>query len=296
MGEDAEFAPEESGQDSEVVELPGEQQETESGSAESTPTDRESETEKDNPAWKDILDPVPQEFHGHLKGHLSRMNQYAQELEQKYSGYKPFAENNVTREQLEMGLQLIQTFNQNPRGVWEYLTKTYNFTPEQQQQLQDAVTDSQSQEVDGEQPDIFKDPRVQQLANQSAFAMQQVQQMQQAQLEAQMSAQVDNEINALSQHPQYKNIPRDIVIRQALGMAAAEQNRTGREVPADLMAAAKYLWDSGAYQSRNRPIPPNLTNGNRGVPSDGDPLEGIGSKSRRERTALFARLAAEANQ
>ena len=294
MPEDFEFEPE--SQDSAEVTLPGEQQEVEPTDSQTAPTENEAqptETEiKDNPAWKDILTPVPEQFHPHLKGHLSRMEQYAQEAQQRFTPYKQFAENNITPEILQQGIQLMQAFNQNPRAIYDYLAQAYNFQ-QQENQSQDQKRDNAQEnlELGEEQSDIFKDPRVQALANQSAFAAQQVQLMQEQAMQAQMSAQVDRELNALAAHPQYRSIPTDVVIRQALGMAAAEEARTGREVPADVMAAAKFLWDSGAFQSRSqRPLPPNLSRSNAGVPSDGDPLEGIGSKSRQQRTALVAEM------
>ena len=269
---------------------------------EPTPSgDQSSQTEqeiKDNPAWKDILDPVPEHFHPHLKGHLSRMEKYAQEQQQAAAAYKEFTDNKITRDQLVQGLQFINLLNTNPRGVYDYLAQQYNY----QQQAQAAANGQEQQreenqpsgtnasvELGEEQPDIFKDPRVQQLQNQATFAAQAVQQMQEQAIQQQMAAQVDTEVAAVSNHPQYKSLPMELVIRTALGMAAEQQARTGKEVPADVMAAAKSLWDTGAFAPKSRVTPPpNLSRARSGVPADSEPE--YGKMTRQQRTAYVAEM------
>ena len=106
---------------------------------------------------------------------------------------------------------------------------------------------------------------------------------------AQMQAQVDTELRTVSEHTQYKNLPMDLVIRTALGMAAEQQAKTGKEVPADVMAAAKSLWDTGAFVPRNRVTPPpNLSRARSGVPADSEPE--YGKMTRQQRTAYVAEM------
>lgn len=247
---------------------------------------------KDNPAWKDILDPVPEHFHSHLKGHLSRMERYAQEQQQEAALYKEFKENNISKDQLVQGLQFINLLNTNPRGVYDYLQQQYNYA-----QTQEAVANSQEQqrgesqpenlELGEEQSDIFKDPRYQQVSNQAQFAAQAVQEMQERAIRQQMEYEVTNDLNSVETHPQYKNLPRDLVIRTALGMAAEQQAKTGREVGADVMAAAKSLWETGAFAPKSRVnLPPNLSRTRSGVPADTEPE--FGKMTRQQRTAYLA--------
>lgn len=252
---------------------------------------------KDNPAWKDILDPVPEHFHSHLKGHLSRMEKYAQEQQLQAAAYKEFTENNISRDQLVQGLQLMNLMNTNPRGVYDYLQQQYNYQTQQAaaQSQEPKRTEDQTLELGEDQPDIFKDPRVQQLANQAQFAQQAVEQMQNAQLAQQMQAQVDAEVNAVQNHMQYKNLPMDLVIRTALGMAAEQQAKTGRETPADVMAAAKVLWETGGFAPKNRATPPpNLSRARTGVPADSEPE--YGKMTRQQRTAYVAEMMRHSEQ
>lgn len=263
---------------------------------EPTPVEKQStETEQDkvvdNPAWKDILDPVPAHFHSHLKGHLSRMEKYAQEQSEIAASYKDFRENNVSKEQLSQGLQLMNLLNSNPRGVYDYLAQAYNFQQAQQEAVkaEQEREQNQSLELGEDQPDIFKDPRVQQLANQAQFAQQAVQQMQEQAMAQQMQVQVDAELNAVQNHAQYKSLPMDLVIRTALGMAAEQQAKTGREVPADVMAAAKSLWDTGVFAAKTRtPAPPNLSRGRGSIPAESEP--DYGKMTRQQRTAYVAEM------
>lgn len=267
---------------------------TEENNSAATSTEAQTPTEqeiKDNPAWKDILDPVPEHFHPHLKGHLSRLEKYSQELQQKNATWKDFEENNVSKDTLVQGLQFLNLLNTNPKGVYDYLAQAYNFQAQQQaaaqSQGQPPATNQETLELGEEQPDIFKDPRVQQLANQAQFAQQAVEQMQQQNMAAQMQQQVDAELNAVQNHMQYKNLPMDLVIRTALGMAAESQARTGRETPADVMAAAKSLWETGAFAPKTRiPAPPNLSGRRTGTPAESEP--DFGKMTRQQRTAYVA--------
>lgn len=251
---------------------------------------------EDNPAWKDILDPVPEHFHPHLKGHLSRMNKYAQEQQQAAASYKEFTDNNISKDQLVQGLQFINLLNTNPRGVYDYLQQQYNFQQAQaaaaqgqEQQREENQNGNQSLELGEEQSDIFKDPRYQQMANQAQFAAQAVQQMQEQQMAAQAQYQVDTEIKAIENHPQYKSLPMDLIIRTALGMAAEQEARTGTKVGADVMAAAKSLWDTGAFVPKTRVTPPpNLSRARSGVPADSEPE--YGKMTRQQRTAYVAEM------
>lgn len=286
-----EFEPE-SSQEGVEAEASTQQQEQVESQQESQVEGQSTKTEqeiKDNPAWKDVLDPVPEHFHPHLKGHLSRMEKYAQDLSAQAAAYKEFTDNNVSKEQLSQGLQLMQLLQTNPRGVYDYLAQAYNFQQAQQNQFEAAKQEEKREnlELGEDEPDIFKDPRVQQLANQAQFAQQAVQQMQEQQLAVQMQAQVDAELNAVQNHMQYKNLPMDLVIRTALGMAAEQQARTGREVPADVMAAAKSLWETGAFVGKTRATPPpNLSRGRGSIPAESEPE--YGKMTRQQRTAYVA--------
>lgn len=299
MSEAPEFAPEslDEVQDDTPVEGVSEQTESSESQPESSPSNEgglQQESPKDNPAWNDVLGKVPESFHSPLKEYLSKQDKAFQELQQGYSGYKAFRENNVSPEVLAQGLQLIQAFQQNPRAIYDYLTQAYNFGAQQQAQQQTPKEQEEQLELGDEQKlDISKDPRFQQVANQAEIAQQMIVQMQQQQLEAQMNQQVDAEIKAIESHMQYKHIPMDMIITHALGKAATQQARTGREVPADIMQSAKELWETGRFSPKTRvPAPPNLS-GRRGSSQPAEAEPEWGKMSRSQRTAAIAAMMRE---
>src|SRR5438034_10314182 len=100
----------------------------------------------DNPAWNDALSSVPEEFHPHLKGEFSKWDKYTQQVQQSFAPFKEFAELGVGSEDIDQALQLAHLFQTNPRGVFDFLTTTYNFTNAQAQQIvQQGQNNSQGQ-------------------------------------------------------------------------------------------------------------------------------------------------------
>lgn len=250
----------------------------------------------DNPAWNDILSPVPQEFHGHLKEHLSKKDKYTQEVQQTYAPYKEFVESGVTKDDIEQSIQLAHLFQTNPRGVFDFLNTQYNYIPTQAQAQQTPVQGQNSQgqtqndefDISGNEPefDITKNPQFQQVAAQAQLANQLATQMQQQQIEQQVNQQIQTEVAGIQQA--YAHIPIQEVIKRAVANASISG---GRE---DLQAAAKELDSMGWFKKAGTPAPPNLSGGgNRALPSSKvDPS----TMSPEDRKAHVAALLKAANE
>jgi len=260
--------------------------------------DTTSQDISDNPAWNDILTPVPQEFHGHLKEHLSKSDKYTQEVQQKFAPFKEFVDLGVGRDDIDQSLQLAHLFQTNPRGVFDFLNTQYNYiplngtgqqTPQQGQNNSQGQTQSDEFDISGlETPefDISKDPRFQQVAQQAQLANQIAVQMQNQQIEQQVNAQLNTEITQLQTN--YPHIPHTEVIKRAIANASVSG---GRE---DLQAAAKELDGMGWFKKPGTPAPPNLSGGgNRALPSS---QENIGAMSAKDRTARVAEMLRAANE
>jgi hypothetical protein len=249
----------------------------------------------DNPAWNDILSPVPQEFHGHLKEHLSKSDKYTQEVQQKFAPFKEFVEHGVSRDDIDQSMQLAHLFQTNPRGVFDFLNTQYNYIPTSPQAPQQGQNNSQGQtqseyDISGlEQTpefDISKDPRFQQVAQQAQLANQMAVQMQNQQMEQQVNAQLNTEITQLQTN--YPHIPYQEVIKRAIANASVSG---GRE---DLNAAAKELDNMGWFRKPGTPAPPNLSGGgNRALPSS---QVNPATMSKADRTAHVAELLRAANE
>lgn len=252
----------------------------------------------DNPAWNDILSPVPQEFHGHLKEHLSKSDKYTQEVQQKFAPFKEFVESGVGRDDIDQSLQLAHLFQTNPRGVFDFLNTQYNYIPvsapqqapagqnNSQGQTQSNEFDISGLETDNTEFDITKNPQFQQVANQAQLANQAVTQLQQERMEAQVNQQIQTEVTQLQQT--FPHIPVQEVIKRAVANASISG---GRE---DLNAAAKELDSMGWFKKPSTPAPPNLSGGgNRALPSS---QVNPGAMTPKERTAHVAALLKQAHE
>jgi hypothetical protein len=262
-------------------------------------TDNTSQQDiSDNPAWNDILSPVPQEFHGHLKEHLSKSDKYTQEVQQRFAPFKEFVDSGVNREDIDQSLQLAHLFQTNPRGVFDFLNTQYNYLPatnqqppQQSQNNRQGQTQSNEFDISGlenQEPefDITKNPQFQQVAQQAALANQLATQMQNQQMEQQVNQQIQTEVTQLQST--YPHIPVQEVIKRAVANASISG---GRE---DLVAAAKEIDGMGWFSKPGTPAPPNLSGGgNRALPSS---QVSPGSMSAKDRTAHVAALLKAANE
>jgi hypothetical protein len=252
----------------------------------------------DNPAWNDILSPVPQEFHGHLKEHLSKKDKYTQEVQQTYAPFKEFVENGVTKDDIEQSIQLAHLFQTNPRGVFDFLNTQYNYIPTQAQaqqtpdQSQNSQGQTQSNEIDlsdldGQSDfDITKNPQFQQVAAQAQLANQLATQMQQQQIEQQVNQQIQTEVAGIQ--TAYPHIPIQEVIKRAVANASISG---GRE---DLEAAAKEIDGYGWFKTASTPAPPNLSGGgNRALPSSQTSTANMSPEQRTKHVAELLKAAYE---
>ena len=251
------------------------------------PNVSEQENEpKDNPAWNDDLAVVPEEFHPHLKGVFLKKDQYAQEVQQRFAPYKEFVEQGVKPEEIQQALQFAHFLNTNPRGVFDFLDKQYNYSNANQSQGNPAEQQEENVDLGDDPTDISKNPQFQQLAQQQEWIKQQFEAEQRAKQEAAMDAQVQKEIQAIqSNYPTLD--PREVITR-ALGKQAA-----GITKDVDLEASAKEL--SEMFKNTNAPsrgssAPPVL--GRSSLPSS---QKKPGEMTREERTAYIAEQMAAMN-
>lgn len=87
----------------------------------------EEETPNVNPAWQEVLDKVPEEFHTVLTPKFSEWDNNFQKVQQKYAPFKDFVENNIPVETIQQSLQIRDLLENNPRGVYDFLQNQYNY-------------------------------------------------------------------------------------------------------------------------------------------------------------------------
>lgn len=102
---------------------------TGTGNADSQPV-AEQQSEG-HPAWKEILDLLPDEFHPlvtpKLKGWDDGVQTRFQNLQSQYEPYKPFIENEVDPEYLQQAIGLAAAIEQDPQRVYNALAEAYGY-------------------------------------------------------------------------------------------------------------------------------------------------------------------------
>jgi hypothetical protein len=87
-----------------------------------------------NPAWNDVLNVLPEQFHQVVTPHFQKWDQAAQsKIEaansslKDFEGFKPFVEHGINPQEVEQGLRLMWEINNNPENVYKALAEAYKF-------------------------------------------------------------------------------------------------------------------------------------------------------------------------
>lgn len=246
-------------------------------------TETGGETPGLNPAWGEALSAIPEQYHTSLTEHFSKWDQSAQSrIEQAnaaakaFEPYKDFVDNGISREQLEQGLQIAYQINANPQAVYDALAETYGYgnTP-----------NSQVGESEVEEPQVFQDPRFDQLQQGLDVVAQTMLQQQQAKLEAEAEQQINAELSQLNE--KYPGISEEFAV--ALMVNGFDADSIGEK------------W-SAATQSilatNPRPFAPNVmgsSSGGAGLPSQAIDPRTLDGKATRDLVAQMARLGTAGN-
>lgn len=162
-----------------------------------------------NPAWKDVLDKVPTQFHSVFTPKLKEWDQNYQQLARDYAPYKQFSQQGVKAETLQQAMTLYNLIDQNPQEIYRRLGEALGqFNQQVQQQGQqdqeqefDYSPDEEDPQDGGQQQE---DPRFVQMMQQMQMLQDQNNNFQQQYLTNQYSQQIDAEIKGLvQQHGQF---------------------------------------------------------------------------------------------
>lgn len=161
-----------------------------------------------NPAWKDVLDVIPEQFHSLVTPHFQKWDQAAQDkitsTNQKYADYAPFAEHGITQADLTEGLRLSQAINQDPKAVFDALANAYGYKTMADMKADDpaaanaAVQDMTGQNAQQSQQ-MINDPRVTKLEEGVNIMAQMLLTQQQTEVAQAADEELDNELSALRQ-------------------------------------------------------------------------------------------------
>ena len=159
-----------------------------------------------HPAWKPILDALPESLHSLIRPHLESWDKGVEarfaEIHKQYEGYKPFMDNNVDPRWLQQAAVFARNFEQDPEGIISKANETYKLgfiTASEAEELRSQVS-SQNNDTNYEDLDLDEDenmrlednPVVKQLLEDSK-KMQEILKVQQEEQELDRNAQEFNE-------------------------------------------------------------------------------------------------------
>lgn len=192
----------------------------------------EQPSEGGHPSWQEILNALPEGYHGLVKPHLEKwdkgvkeeFNKRAEELRQlreQYQPYEPFVQRGVTPQQLQAAQVLATQLAQNPQEFWQRLGEHYGFASEQ---VQDEDLDfDEGDDSNGNIP-----PQVAQqleaLSQQQQQMQQYVQQQYQQEIQREAESQIDNELSQLVQQYNLTPLEQREVMQRAILMSQQNPN------------------------------------------------------------------------
>lgn len=120
-----------------------------------------------HPAWQEVLEGIPQEFHASLTAKLADMDKRAQDLVQgtqaQYAPYKEYIDANIPPEVLKQSLYLANQLQNDPEAFVQRAIENFKLEGYTKAEAEEIVN-SQVNEWDGE--DITQHPMMIQMAKQ----------------------------------------------------------------------------------------------------------------------------------
>lgn len=153
-----------------------------------------SESPGINPAWNEVLEVLPSQFHTLVTPHFQKWDQAAQgrieEVNGKfkdYEAYSPLVEHGVNMEQVQQALLLAQEINTNPRAIYDALDNAYNYSGQPGEVTTVAEPEAQTSNIP---------PELQEQVN---LLTQHILNQEEQRVSAQTEAALDKELNALAE-------------------------------------------------------------------------------------------------
>lgn len=205
-----------------------------------------------HPAWKEILDVLPDSLHGIITPKLQDwdrgVQQRFQEIHQQYNPYKKLVENQVPAEYVEQALYLANQLETNPAELVQKAIEHFNleqFKAQANNSDDDYDEDYDMQDLD----DLRNDPRLKPFFDKQDELAQYIEQQQQAQQEQQSNQEMQNYLAYL--HENYGNF--DDIYVTALVANGVDGEVAVKQFQNTVNQAAQAL--AGNQQTQQNPPP-----------------------------------------
>lgn len=165
----------------------------------------QGDSEGGNPSWNEILQVLPTSLHGQVKPALEKwdrgVQQRFEQVQSQYSPYKPFIEQKVSPEDIEVALGIARQINENPQGFYDTYRGWLGIEDQGGQGQQPESNDPEFDLGDysqGQQQEQV-DPRIAQIEQQQEFINNMFMERQQQEMQAQADAELDSQLNSLKE-------------------------------------------------------------------------------------------------
>lgn len=161
-----------------------------------------------HPAWQEILEVIPDEFHGLITPKLQAwdqgVQQKLQDVRSQYDPYKPLVDNSVPVEQIEQALYLATMLERSPAEIIEKAIEHYNleqFRPQAVSQNEDNDDDYGDDDEDDvtsmDLDDLKKNPAFKEFFDKQAEIEEWYRQQQEANQRTEAEQYMENYLNEL---------------------------------------------------------------------------------------------------
>lgn len=277
--------------------IPEPTQEVQEEQVSSEETQAPTENPGGNPAWAPILEALPESLHGIITPKLKEWDQGVtkrfQDIHNQYAPFKPFLEQKVDPQRLQVGMQVLDVLDRDPVSFYRNMEQQLRSAGliEEAKAAAEAAEDAEEEQQEKE----TVDPRIKKIEEQQQQFMQNLEQarLQQEQQRAQQEtdAAVDRELAELQQKygPLDEPMQRELFLRYLALATAAEQQ--GAKEPPTLLDAMESLQGFVTYHSqRPRPAAPKVVPPGGGLPAPTQkPVGQLTEAERRERAAQLVR-------
>jgi hypothetical protein len=236
-----------------------------------------------NPAWNELLSELPSSLHNVVTPHLQKWDKNYQEgigkVHSEYEPWKPFIDNGFTPDQVNYGLQLLDTIQNDPQRVYEALAQHLGVSTQEAQQIVEGQEGQQGLEEQGQnQPiDIATHPQFQQMSEMVNTMAQLLVQQNSQNEEIEADEAFDAELKAA--HDKHGDFDERYVIMQML--ANEEQGMT-----LDQAVQSYKEFVNGILSGARKPGPTILSPGGQ-TPSGQTPPSQLEGKDRRAMVAAM---------
>lgn len=255
---------------------------------------------KDNPAWKEVYDLLPSEFHPLIQPKLKSWDDNFAKVQSQYAPYKPLIERGVPYEAIQTSMEFANLLNSNPRAVYDELAKRFGFSEQGQQQVEEQEEEEENPDEGVFEPqDLTKNPQFAQLQQAYQQLEQRLQAEDQAKRQWQEEQQALQEINSewAAIESKVGQLPPQVkteIIRRAVFIADQQGPNAVPDLQAGYNDYAQFV--SRVRNTRANATAPDVMPGNGGLPKAKKSYGEMDEGEFVDTIAQMAKALAEGNQ